>query len=262
MRKFLLTTSFFTLILILLLVNSVNVLSISEGNSNNTTTFTNDNANIDISNLVYDINSKPFNVSYADWTEKWWQWAYSLPQNMHPAYDNTGKFCKESQKEPVWFFPGTYQQSVIRYCEIPYGVGILFPILNSECSFAEYPQMKAKEELSNCAKKIQDTTIPEFATINHVEIPNLENYRIQSNIFNFTLPENNILDLPPQTTQSVSDGSWVFLKPLSLGNYELKFKGNIKTTTNNDTNGSIDKDEFAGPIGWNYTTTYILTIKK
>src|SRR5918995_6502932 len=102
----------------------------------------------------------PFNVSYADWTEKWWQWAYSLPQNIHPAYDNTGKFCKESQKEPVWFFPGTYQQSVIRYCEIPYGVGILFPILNSECSFVEYPQMKTKEELSNCARKIQDTTVP------------------------------------------------------------------------------------------------------
>ncbi len=37
-------------------------------------------------------------------------------------------------------------------------------------------------------------------------------------------------------------------------------KGNIKTT-NNETNGGTDKDEFAGPIGWNYTTTYILTVK-
>ena len=259
-RKFLLTTSFFTLILILLLVNAVNVISFNPENSN--TAFTNNNTNFDISNLVYNIDSKPFNVSYADWTERWWQWAYSLPQNIHPAYDNTGKFCKEGQKEPVWFFPGTYQQSVIRYCEIPYGVGILFPILNSECSFVEYPQKKSKEDLSNCAKKIQDTTVPAFATLNDVEIPNLKNYRIQSDIFNFTLPENNILNLQPQTTQAVSDGNWVFLKPLLLGNYELKFKGNIKTTTNNDANGSIDKDEFAGPIGWNYTTTYILTVKK
>ena len=261
MRKFLLTTSFFTLILILLLVNAVNVISFNPENSNNTT-FTNNNTNFDISNFVYNVDSNPFNVSYADWTEKWWQWAYSLPQNIHPAYDNTGKFCKESQKEPVWFFPGTYQQSVIRYCEIPYGVGILFPILNSECSFVEYPQMKTKEELSNCARKIQDTTVPVFATLNGVEIPNLENYRIQSDIFNFTLTENNILNLQPQTTQAISDGNWVFLKPLPLGNYELKFKGNIKTTTNNDTNGSINKDEFAGPVGWNYTTTYILTVKK
>ena len=260
MRKFLLTTCFFTLILILFLVNSANVMSISGGNSNNTTTFTNNNTNLDISNLVYDINSKPFNVSYAEWTERWWQWAYSLPQNIHPAYDSTGKFCKEGQKEPVWFFPGTYQQSVIRYCEIPYGVGILFPILNSECSIAEYPTMKTKDELSNCAKKIQDTIVPEFTTLNSIKIPNLENYRIQSDIFSFTLPENNILNLPPESTKAVSDGNWVFLKPLPPGYYELKFKGNIKTTSN-ETNGSTEKDEFAEPIGWNYTTTYMLTVK-
>ena len=121
--------------------------------------------------------------------------------------------------------------------------------------------MKTEEELSICAQKIQDKTVPAFATLNGVEIPNLANYHIQSELFNFTLPENNILNLPSQTTQAVSDGNWVFLKPLEVGNYELVFKGNIKTTTNNDTNGSTDKDEFAGSIGWNYTTTYILTIK-
>jgi hypothetical protein len=120
--------------------------------------------------------------------------------------------------------------------------------------------MKTKEELSTCAKKIQDTTVPDFATLNSVKIPNLENYRIQSDIFNFTLPEKNILNLPPQTTKAVSDGIWVFLKPPYPGDYELKFKGNIKTK-NNETNGSPDEDEFAGPIGWNYTTSYILTIK-
>lgn len=244
----------------IILVNLNNVISYSEDYSNRTTKT--NNTNFDISTLVFEQSSSPFNLTYADWTTKWWQWAYSIPQNIHPAYDDNGKFCKESQKEPVWFFPGAYQHSVMRYCEIPYNVGILFPILNSECSFAEYPQMKTKEELSNCAKKIQDTTIAEFATLNDVEIPNLENYRIKSDIFNFTLPENNILNLPPQTTQAVSDGYWVFLKPLPLGNYELKFKGNIKTITKNETNDSIDKDEFAGPVGWNYTTTYILTVKK
>ena len=247
---------------VLIHVNLNNVVSYSEEDFTNQTTKTNNSNNFNISTLVFELGSSPFNLTYADWTIKWWQWAYSIPKNIHPAYDDTGKFCKENQKKPVWFFPGTYQHSVIRYCEIPHGVGILFPILNSECSYVEYTQMKTKEELSICAKKIQDTTIPEFATLNGVKIPKPENYRIQSEIFNFTLPENNILDLPPQTTQAISEGSWVFLKPLPAGNYELKFKGNIKTTTNNETNGIQNKDEFAGPIGWNYTTTYILTVKK
>ena len=257
----------FFLILILIMtvlianLNLNNVISYNEDFSNQKTTKIN-NTNFDISTLVFEPSSNPFNLTYADWTVKWWQWAYSIPKNIHPAYDDTGKSCKENQKKPVWFFPGTYQHSVIRYCEIPHGVGILFPILNSECSYVEYTQMKTKEELSICAKKIQDTTIPEFATLNGVKIPKLENYRFQSDIFNFALPENNILDLPPQTTQAISEGNWVFLKPLPAGNYELKFKGNIKTTTNNETNGIQNKDEFAGPICWNYTTTYILTVKK
>lgn len=56
-RKFLLTTSFFTLILILFLVNSVNnIMSISEGENSisiNTNFVNNDNnTKLDISNLV------------------------------------------------------------------------------------------------------------------------------------------------------------------------------------------------------------------
>ncbi|HYY70860.1 MAG TPA: hypothetical protein VE595_00490 [Nitrososphaeraceae archaeon] len=62
MRKLFLIISFSSLILVLLLLNSANVMSVSGGNSNNMTTFTNNKINLDISNLVYDINSKPFNV--------------------------------------------------------------------------------------------------------------------------------------------------------------------------------------------------------
>ena len=119
---------------------------------------------------------------------------------------------KRVRKNLSGFFQVPINIQLLRYCEIPHGVGILFPILNSECSIAEYPNMKTKEELSTCAKKIQDTTVPEFATLNSVIIPNLENYRIQSDIFNFTLPEKNILNLPPQTTKAVSDGIWGIFK--------------------------------------------------
>jgi hypothetical protein len=83
----------------------------------------------------------------------------------------------------------------------------------------------------------------------------LKEYRIQSSLFNFSLPHDNILWLPPQKTQAVSDGNWVFLKPLSTGQHEIKFKGEV-----NKTIGASDSN-FAGPIGWDYQTTYIVTIK-
>ncbi len=101
MKKFLLT-SFFTLILPVFLVNSPHIMSISEGSPNDTAIVDN-NTNLDVSNLVYDVNSKPFNVSYADWTEKWWQWTYSIPWDKNPSYDDTGKYCSENQIHPVWF---------------------------------------------------------------------------------------------------------------------------------------------------------------
>jgi hypothetical protein len=191
MRKFLLTTSFLTLILILLLINAVNVMSFNPENSNNTT-FVNNNTNFDISNLVYGIDSKPFNMSYADWTEKWWQWTYSIPWNKNPSYDDTGKYCSENQSGPVWFLTLAYEHPVTRTCDIPAYTALLITLLNSECSYAEFPLLKTEEELRECAKRMQDLVIGVNASLNKVHVPNLENYRVQTDIFNFTVPENNI----------------------------------------------------------------------
>jgi hypothetical protein len=69
-----------------------NVVSYSEDLSNQTTI--RNTTKFDISALVFEAGSSPFNLTYADWTAKWWQWAYSIPQGIHPAYDDTGKFCK------------------------------------------------------------------------------------------------------------------------------------------------------------------------
>ena len=148
MKKFLMP-SFFTLILLVLLVNSPHIMLISEESSNDTAIVDN-NTNLDVSNLVYDVNSKPYNVSYADWTEKWWQWT-SIPWDKNPSYDDTGKYCSENQIHPVWFLTLTYEHPVIRSCDIPENSALLITLLNSECSYAEFPLLKTEEELSECS---------------------------------------------------------------------------------------------------------------
>lgn len=203
---------------------------------------------------LFQPDSQPLGLSYADWTARWWQWAYSVPRDVNPSYDDTGKYCSEGQSGPVWFLTGTYKHAVDRYCTIPAGKAILFTILNSECSYAEFPNLKTEEELRECAKRMQDSVVRLETRVNGVAVSGLENYRIQSPLFNFTLPENNILGLPPQTTQAVSDGNWVFLKPLPPGNYTIYFKGGLRNVT--DTRNH----EFAGPYGWDYPNTYHLTV--
>ena len=96
------------------------------------------------------------------------------------------------------------------------------------------------------------------ASVDGKNIPNLEDYRVQSPLFNFTLPENNILDLPPQTTQAVSDGNWVFLMPLSEGNHTVSFNGSLRNVSNIETNDS--GYAFAVPYGWDNNVIYHLTI--
>jgi hypothetical protein len=209
--------------------------------------------------MIFHPHSKPYNLTYGEWTAKWWQWAYSIPRDVNPAYDDTGKYCSENQRGPVWFFPGTYGKSVIRECIVPTGTAILFPILNSECSFAEFPELKTTKDLSICAKTFQDQVTDLHTSIDSQEIPKktLEKYRIQSPPFNFSLPENNILGLPANTTTSaISDGNWVFVKPLNPGKHEISFMGDV---TNIDKNTSVES--FAFPSGWNYSTTYDLIIK-
>jgi hypothetical protein len=219
---------------------------------------------------VFEANSTPFGLTYGEWTAKWWQWAYAIPKGIHPAYDDSGKYCTVNQNGPVWFFPGTYGKPVIRECIIPSGKAILFPILNSECSFAEFPNLKTIQELRICAKAFQDQVTQLQAIVDGISVPDLEKYRIQSLPFNFTLPENNILGLPANTSTqaAVADGNWVFLKPLSQGKHEISFKGDTvgsNASSNNNNNittatSNNNSSPFAFPTGWNFETTYHITV--
>jgi hypothetical protein len=219
---------------------------------------------------VFPANSKPHGLTYGEWTAKWWQWGYSIPKDINPAYDDTGKNCAQKQNGPVWFLAGTYGHPVNRKCDIPAGKAILFPILNSECSFAEFPKLETLSELRTCAKTIQDQVTTLNATVDGVPISDLQKYRIQSPPFNFTLPLNNILGLPSNiTTQAIADGNWVFLKPLSPGSHKITFRGGIQQeranmlaggNSNNASNNNGSSSSFAFPAGWNFETTYDLTV--
>ena len=235
----------------------------------------NNSANNSLPIAVFPANSKPYGLAYGEWTAKWWQWGYSIPKDINPAYDDTGKNCVQKQNGPVWFLAGTYGHPVNRKCNIPAGKAILFPILNSECSFAEFPKLKTLSELRMCAKTIQDQVTTPNATVDGVSISDLQKYRIQSPPFNFTLPQNNILGLPSNiTTQAIADGNWVFLKPLSLGSHKIIFRGGVQqgranilaagssnnTSTNNNNNNN-NNSSFAFPTGWDFETTYDLRVK-
>ena len=176
---------------------------------------------------LFPSDSKPYNLSYKEWTSKWWQWVISIPKGKNPLCDHTGKNCAEGQYGPVWFLAGTSDKThkPERRCVIPTGKAILFPIIVSQFSYSEVPFIKTDAELiSYTAKDINRWSLLEV-TIDGVKLPNLSEYRIQIGPFDLLIPEGNIWDIRPGPTRAVSDGFWVFLEPLSDGNYIVSLHG-------------------------------------
>jgi hypothetical protein len=197
---------------------------------------------------VFPPDSKPYNLTYGEWTAKWWQWAYSIPKGDNPTVDDTGKNCANNQSGPVWFLAGTGGGAVTRECTIPAGKAILMPIINVECDTAITPSLQTEQQLRACAKADQDTVIEKEIIVDGITIENLEKYRFQSPLFNMTFPENNVVGAKPQTAKAISDGFWVLLEPLSPGKHEIHFKAVEGNPT------AIGTTNFALDV------TYILTV--
>ena len=181
--------------------------------------------------VVFPPDSKPYGLTYGEWTAKWWQWAYLMPEANNPTVDDTGRNCANNQTGPVWFLAGTGGGAVTRECTIPSDKVILIPIINVVCDSATDLALDTEAELRACAKADQDTVIGKEITVDGINIDNLDSYRFQSPLFNLTYPENNIAGVAPQTAKAVSDGFWILLEPLSPGSHEIHFKAALGDPT-------------------------------
>jgi hypothetical protein len=164
-----------------------------------------------------------------EWSAAWWQWAISLPVSAHPLFDTAG--CDTAQSGPVWFLGGAFTGiSTTRECTVPRGKAILFPIVNVECSTIEPPPFfgSNEEELRACAGAFMDTAFGLGATVDGRSLQDLDAYRTQSPVFEFSGPDDNVLFIPgPVSGMSVSDGVWILLAPLSSGEHVIHFAGSF-----------------------------------
>jgi hypothetical protein len=181
-------------------------------------------------------HEKPFGLTYGEWSAEWWKWVFSSPINSNPVTDRTGQYCNVNQNNPnVWFLAGTGGGYEERKCSIPEGMAILVSSINVICSFAEDPELKTEEDLHNCAKSDQDAVKDVKLIVDSIPIKDLQNFRVASSLFNVTLPENNTVGVPPQTTKAISDGTFVMLKELPVGHHTIYASGVLIdfTTTSN-----------------------------
>jgi hypothetical protein len=199
----------------------------------------------DVNPGVYSSNSKPYGLTYGEWTAKYWQWVMAIPQNNNPITDQSGKNCAVNQNDThVFFLAGTTVGSAQRVCTVPSDKAILVPILNDVCSFAEYPKYKTESELRNCPITGENGGTVQ-GTVDGQSILNLDGYRVQSPLFNVTFADHNIFGAPSGKTQAVSDGWWIFLQPLAPGKHEIHFNGVLAA------NPATGTQSFANDVTYN-----------
>jgi hypothetical protein len=185
---------------------------------------------------VYTSDAKPYGLTYGQWTAKWWTWLISIPSSNSPATDSSGADCAQKQSGPVWFLAGSTTGKAERTCIIPGGKAMLFAIIDAECSYAEFPNIKTVSDLRNCAVSQENQVTHLETTVDGVSLKNSQMPRVQSPLFDFTFPANNIFGAPTGPSQSVADGYYVFLQPLSPGKHDISFKGSSVQFTTTGTN--------------------------
>jgi len=210
--------------------------------------------------LVFAPNSTPFGMSYGEWSAEWWKWLISIPAKNSPVLDADGGDCAEGQSGPVWYLAGTFGGAVTRTCSVPASKLIMFPILNAVCyrvgpgAFDE----GTEQELRDCAKNSMDHATVVDASIDGVALHSLNPpnspFRTQSGGFEFSVPPNNILGLPPggpfSSGQAVSDGYWIMTASLPLGPHTIHFHGRI----------DIPATDTEPPFEFETEATYLLDI--
>ncbi len=171
-----------------------------------------------VPNLIYPVHSKPFGHTYGEWSARWWQWLLSIPKSKNPLDDSTGVNAHINQKyQNIFFLCQTHENAAppipSRAVTVPMGTSVFMPIINWISVL--HVDGETDEELIEIANKRMDVVANLEFMIDGLSIKHgLEEYRAVSPFFEVWLPEDNIFASGPGMTRAISDGYWLFLKPL------------------------------------------------
>jgi hypothetical protein len=177
-----------------------------------------------INSNLFSIDSSPYGVNNSDWSIKWWKWFMQIPQDQNPSTDNTGVRCSVNQKETnVWFIIGVLEGSAERTCKIPLGKAIFFAH-GIECSRIEN-KLNTDQELEKCAADGLPTLVESIqASIDGKPLKDVLHYKVVSQPFDVSFPQNNVWGVSAGKTRSAADTYIIFLKPLFEGTHLFEFR--------------------------------------
>ena len=174
--------------------------------------------------------------SFKQLSAQWEQWAQSIPTSINPQLDATGANCMVGQSGSVWFLAGIFfGGSATRACAVPAGKVLYFPVINSVNINApnvcgQGPDNVPVDELRALSAASIDAVTNLSVELDGQAIKDVR--RVQSEVFEIALPEDNVFDAPCTGlgnvpagvfSPAVDDGFYVRLGPLTVGSHTLHF---------------------------------------
>lgn len=167
-------------------------------------------------------------VRLDQYANRWWQWAYSMPASESPVRDQVGIKCAVNQSGDVWFLAGGFGSSrITRYCEIPQGKHLFFPIINmlyipsrEQLKMGSIPCRRAMNGAAANNNNLEYIEV----VIDGESITDAEKLRVRPNECFDAAGGIPSKDDSPKVFPSATDGYWIMIKPLSPGDHEIRFR--------------------------------------
>jgi hypothetical protein len=175
--------------------------------------------------IVVPPHATAYGSKFSEWSAQWWQLMLSIPTSENPLFDSDGSQCVLGQRGPVWFLVGWFGPgAATRACAIPEGKALFFPVINVvDVNVAAQTATELRAETAPCLDAVTLLSV----VVDGVSVPKLdENFRVRSEVFEVTLPVDNLFGIDPGTySPTIDDGFYVMLKPLSVGTHTVHFVG-------------------------------------
>lgn len=170
--------------------------------------------------------------TFAELTERWWQWLESIPYGVGPSADPSGANCGINQEGSVWFLAAPVGGTFNRACTVPAGKAILSPLFvvidDYPCpdpTFGPAPGQSLEGFLQADITQFVDD--PHASTTATLDSTPLHVRHVKTSLFAFTAAASNVqgdscITGSPQL--GVSDGYFVFIDPLPPGQHILHLR--------------------------------------
>jgi hypothetical protein len=193
-------------------------------------------------------NSKPCGMDYGEWGAAWWQWVILGTKDNQVLFDTTGEFAQVNQilSGSVFFLAGTWTgTAVVRNVTVPAGKAFFLPIANWVLTYPEDVPPANRNSEKEAEAFIRKTLNENFngskaeelvCIVDGVPVKHPKTGRAQSPAFSMYYPPGCFeveVDASLITGDryqvglhypTVSDGYWVMLAPLPVGQHTIQIQ--------------------------------------